>query len=401
VNLFSPNTDNFNNFIDKAKYLMAWRITFVFFIVFSALTVNYVINNSPITVLIFIAIGSSFFSLIYLYFTKKYIHIYWFFVLSGLLLIHYSINSYSNILHYEDFFWLISIILVAFIGLGKEYGIVCTIINALGITYFFIFNLNYQIEVIEPYPSTQIISDIIEIFLSLFGIGYLLHQHYVFNEYFSNQLQTANTDLLKKNEENKMLLKEVHHRVKNNLQIITSLLRLQKSELKSDETKRHFNEAINRIMVMSLIHKKLYQEFDMANIEIKTYLNDLAIDVIKTSNMGHPIDAAVSSEIQKVGLKTIVPLGLLINELLSNSIKHAFLKKDGCISISLLKGSNKNEFILIYTDDGIWFDNDENYSSFGLGLIETLTEQLEGTYTRKNSKYTFTIKNLDHQLFNS
>jgi two-component sensor histidine kinase len=398
MSLFSPNTDNFNNFIDKAKYILAWRITLVFFIVFSALIGNYTINNNPTTEVIYIAIGISFTALIYLKFTKKHIHIYWVFVISGLLLIHYSINSFPNISHYVDFFWLTSIMLVAFIGLGKKIGMACIIINALGIAYFFMFHLNSQIEVLQIHSTSQLISDTIEVFISLFCISYLLNQYHVFNEYFSNQLQTVNTDLSKKNEENIMLVKEVHHRVKNNLQIITSLLRLQKGELESAETKRHFNEAINRILVMSLIHDKLYQEIDMANIEIKTYLEELTIDVIKTSNMGHPISSEINSEVQKVGLKTIVPLGLLINELLSNSIKHAFFKSDGFISIRLLKGNNKNELILIYADDGVWIEKEIGHSSFGLGLIKTLTEQLEGTYTRNNSEYTFTIQNLDHQI---
>jgi two-component sensor histidine kinase len=377
---------------------MAWRITFVFFIVFAALTVTFTLNDNPTIPIIYISFGISFSSLIYLKLTKKYIHIYWFFVLTGITLIHYAINSYPNISHYVDFFWLTSIILIAFIGLGKKVGITCIIINGLGITYFFIFNLNAQIEVIQPYSNTQITSNVIEVFLSLFCISYLLNQHQVFNEHLSRQLQTANIDLSKKNEENNMLVKEVHHRVKNNLQIITSLLRLQKGEIKSEETKRHFNEAINRILVMSLIHKKLYQEIDMANIVIKTYLEDLSTDVIKISNMGYPITAEINSEVQKVGLKTIVPLGLLINELLSNSIKHAFGNSDGFISIRLLKGTHNNELILIYADDGVWIENKADYSSFGLGLIETLTEQLEGTYTRNNSEYTFTIQNLDPQL---
>ena len=146
---------------------------------------------------------------------------------------------------------------------------------------------------------------------------------------------------------------------------------------------------------MSLIHKKLYQKVDMAHIEIKNYLVDLAKDVINISNMGYPIAVDVNSEIDKIGLKTIVPLGLLINELLSNSIKHAFSQKEGCIFISLLKGNNKDEFLLIYADDGTWIESSKDNVNFGLGLIETLTEQLEGTFSREQSEYTFKIKDLD------
>ena len=111
--------------------------------------------------------------------------------------------------------------------------------------------------------------------------------------------------------------------------------------------------------------------------------------------MGLPIGFSVKSEVNKIGLKTIVPLGLLINELLSNSIKHAFSKKaKGFISINILK-SNTNEFKLVYSDDGNWIEPKKNYTGFGLGLIQTLVEQLEGNFTRNKSAYTFTIKNID------
>jgi len=148
-------------------------------------------------------------------------------------------------------------------------------------------------------------------------------------------------------------------------------------------------------MVMSLIHKKLYQEAEMAHIEIKPYLNDLSKDVIHISNMGSPITFTIDSEFEKIGFKTIVPLGLLVNELLSNSIKHAFTKAPGgLISLHLLTGKN-NKYVLVYKDNGNWIEPTSDYTGFGLGLIETLTEQLEGYFTRYQSEYTFTFNNLD------
>ena len=121
-----------------------------------------------------------------------------------------------------------------------------------------------------------------------------------------------NGTLKQKNKENLTLVKEIHHRVKNNLQIIISLLRLQKGELKSLEAKEHFTEAINRIMVMSLIHKKLYQQEELASISIKSYLEDLSSDIISITSLGKPVEVVINSNIETIGLKTIVPLGLLI-----------------------------------------------------------------------------------------
>jgi len=394
MNIFNPNTNELDNFFAKAKYIMAWRITLTSSIVFLILS-SLSIDSKTVFIIYSSLLIFSFSSLAYLKFTKKYDTLFWFYTIFGTTIVHYSLNAIPDFTHFVDFLWIITIVLMAFISLGKRIGLLFSLINVIGIIYFYLFNLNLHIESLQPLSPSKLSVAIIEVLTSIFCIGYLIHQYIVFNDYFSNKIKTSNTELLRKNNENIFLVKEIHHRVKNNLQIIISLLRLQKAELKSDEAKRHFTEAINRVMVMSLIHKKLYQKVDMAHIEIKNYLVDLAKDVINISNMGYPIAIDVNSEIDKIGLKTIVPLGLLINELLSNSIKHAFSQKEGCIFISLLKGNNKDEFLLIYADDGTWLETSKDSRNFGLGLIETLTEQLEGTFSREQSEYTFKIKDLD------
>ncbi len=372
---------------------MAWRITLVSSVVFLILAILSVKNTAALSIYSGLLIFS-FISLAYLKLSKNFNVLFWLYTICGTLVVNYSLNAVPDFTHFVDFLWIISIILIAFMCLGKRIGLLFSIANLLGIIYFYLFNLNTHITTLQPLSPNELLIAIIEILMCMFCIGYLLKQYIVLNDYFSNKLKTSNNELLKKNDENVMLVKEIHHRVKNNLQIIISLLRLQKGELKTDESKRHFNEAINRIMVMSLIHKKLYQKVDMAHIELQPYLEDLSKDIIHISNMGHPITFEVNSEIKKIGLKTIVPLGLLINELLSNSIKHAF-KTDGYISISILKGAKSNEFTLVYADDGKWIEANEETQSFGIGLIQTLTEQLEGNYSRQQSEYTFELKNLD------
>mgnify|MGYP001314461061 CR=1 FL=1 len=395
MSLFTPNTETLDSFFEKAKYLMAWRIALVFCIVFTILAAIFVTTSTPVTIILLTVIVLSLASLVYLKFTKKFDHLFWIFITCGTILIHYSINTIPTFTHFVDFFWIISIILVAFFGLGKEVGFGLITIHGIGIIYFYLFNLNHHLEVIQPQTQIQLMSGLIEISLALFCITYLLSQYLTFNTYFSKELEKSNIELSNKNEENTVLVKEIHHRVKNNLQIIISLLRLQKGELESDEAKKHFNEAINRIMVMSLIHKKLYQEAEMAHIEIKLYLTDLSNDIIKISKLSSPIKFTINSEIDIIGLKTIVPIGLLVNELLSNSIKHAFINmSEGLISINLLAGE-ENNYILKYEDNGKWIEQNPDYTGFGLGLIETLTEQLEGSFIRNKSEYTFTIKNLD------
>ena len=394
MSLFTPKTTALSSYFAKAKYTMAWRIT-IFFGISCLILAPLSISNILVAGIFSTLSILSFVLLFILRITKKYTPLFWTYVLIGTFVVHYSINAIPNYTHFVDFLWMMVVILLAFISLGKKVGFVFSFLNLVGIIMFYLFSLNNHITTIEPLSQLKIIAAISEIVICLLSITYLINEYVKFNNYYSTELRLSNELLSKRNNENVLLVKEIHHRVKNNLQIVISLLRLQKGELKSDEAKRHFNEAINRIMVMSLIHKKLYQKVDMANIEIQPYIDDLATDVIHISNMGYPITSEANSEIEKIGLKTIVPLGLLINELLSNSIKHAF-KKDGYISISILKGRNENEFILVYADDGKWIKPLDENTSFGLGLIQTLTEQLDGSYTRQQSEYTFELKNLDH-----
>ena len=198
------------------------------------------------------------------------------------------------------------------------------------------------------------------------------------------------------NLEKTALLQEIHHRVKNNLQVITSLLRLQAAEIESSDAKIHFNEAINRVMTMSLIHQKMYQEKNVSQIDSSDYFKTLIEDIIRSSSIHIPIEIEVVSKLEKVGSKTIVPLALLIAELVSNSMKHAFLKS-GKISVYFSEEYAGN-FTVVFKDNGVWKEQTSD-STFGLQLIETFTEQLEGTYSRDSEKsgtlYQFSLANLD------
>ncbi|MBL4625276.1 MAG: sensor histidine kinase [Flavobacteriales bacterium] len=347
------------------------------------------------------ALGVATGSLIYLYFSTFYKPLFWVYACAGTLILHFSINNIMDLTHYVDFLWMIAVILVAFIGLGETQGVIFIGINAVGIGYFFWATLNSHIEILTPRSNIILLGDFLEVLLVLFIIAYLLHQYMLFNNYSQKQLSKVNKELEKqneivqaKNDENVVLIREVHHRVKNNLQIIISLLRLQKSELDRDSAIK-FDEAINRIMTMSLVHQKLYQEEELSNIDLKSYIHELTREIKRAVQLDTDISININSTVKKIGLKTIVPLGLLINELVSNSFKHAFGKNNnGIIQISI-ESKEKRQIELKYQDNGVWKTPHENSSKFGLELIGTLIEQLEGTLERNESKYKFLFKNLD------
>ena len=180
---------------------------------------------------------------------------------------------------------------------------------------------------------------------------------------------------------NELLLKEIHHRVKNNLQIISSLLKLQAAESSNSRVQEHFNEAISRIRAMALIHEKMYTNDDLAQIDIKSYLISLAQDILKSIQSETNIEFNIESQIDKIDVKSIVPISLIFNELITNSLKHGFNnQKNGKIDVKII---NQHDVILFkYCDNGNW-RIPENEATFGLELIKTLTDQLEGKFSRK------------------
>ena len=212
------------------------------------------------------------------------------------------------------------------------------------------------------------------------------------NEQLTKEVREVNTNLRKQNNENTLLLKEVHHRVKNNLQIISSLLRLQKSELSDNNEIKKFDDAINRVMTMSLIHQKLYQDDNLSQIKLQDYIFDLANEIKGVFNEGKKIEITVKSEFEKINIKTLVPLGLILNELLSNSFKHSFKGEEGKVKIDITKGA-QNKFYLEYNDFGSW-GKEDNKAGFGLILVQTLSEQLDGGFVRNGSLIKFEFENI-------
>ncbi len=182
-------------------------------------------------------------------------------------------------------------------------------------------------------------------------------------------------------EEKKMLLKEIHHRVKNNLMVISSLLNLQSQYIKDKEALDIFKESQNRARSMALIHERLYRSTDLKRIDFGDYIRTLANDLFHT-HVTDPGKVRLNLNVENlmVDINTTVPLGLIVNELLTNSMKHAFINgKEGEITISFHK---ENEiFVLIVRDTGVGFPEDldfQNTSTLGLQLVNNLTRQIDG-----------------------
>lgn len=210
----------------------------------------------------------------------------------------------------------------------------------------------------------------------------------------SKKLSVKNQELIELNKEKTVLLQEVHHRVKNNFQIISSLLKLQGKELNNPEVTLAFQQAINRINAVSQLHEQIYKSEFIADVNLKQYLERIAHTIIENNSDKRKIILNISEITLKLENNAILPLALIFNELLTNSLKHAFHDKStGTISIQLTQ-TNDDRFGFVYEDDGKW-RTPASEKTFGLELIETLAGQLDGVCNREinenGTKYTFCL----------
>jgi len=198
--------------------------------------------------------------------------------------------------------------------------------------------------------------------------------------------------------EKEVLLREIHHRVKNNLQIISSLLLLQSNQISGKKNLELFQESQNRVKSMALIHEKLYQSQDLASINFREYLNSLVIGLFRSYQaQSDHVELKLEVGDISLGVDSAIPCGLIINELISNSLKYAFPNgREGVISVAL-RSLNKKDVELAVSDNGIGMPEDldfRNSKSLGLRLVTILAEdQLEGEIKLSRDKGTeFRIK---------
>jgi PAS domain S-box-containing protein len=194
-------------------------------------------------------------------------------------------------------------------------------------------------------------------------------------------LQDEVTSSLKEKE---ILLKEIHHRVKNNMQVISSLLSLQAKMVKDPSGRELLRESQNRVMSIALVHEKLYQSRSLARIEFSEYIRKVAENLFQS--YGVPKDKirlVINAQNIFLSINKAIPLGLILNELFSNALKYAFPhKRSGSITVDFSSGGGK--YILTFRDDGVGLPEGidlDNTSTLGLQLVSSLAQQIQGTVT--------------------
>ena len=242
--------------------------------------------------------------------------------------------------------------------------------------------------------------------LAMGGLALILWRSYN-NKQKSNLILTKQkTAIEKQNDEKDILLKEIHHRVKNNLQVISSLLSLQSNTINDENVLLELQEGQNRVKSIALIHQKLYQNEDISTVDFGEYCEELIAYLRSAFNLpGKNYQILVQANDILLDIDTAVPLGLIINELISNSFKHAFVDDDeGQVQVSLkYLEKSTDKLILTVSDNGKGMPEKfdiENANSLGLRLVKMLSNQLDGevSYLNKNGTFvTITLSNTNYR----
>lgn len=374
--LFTPKSA-YDDFHENAKFRMVWQVSAIMAVALFGLFVMHFIHGEQgwITSLIGCVIAST--NLVVLKITGKYkLVAYWSVIGATLLCIALLfIEEDSHIA--ADTMWCLLVGIFSYYLFDFKIGGLFLSITLISLSLYLLF---------EDDPTKYFVTDTIQrrtfvaINVLLVGatFGVVLHKMTVESkrtiELYGKQL-----------DQNEILVKEIHHRVKNNLQVISSLLKLQSYEISNSELKGEFEDAVGRIRSMALIHEKMYQK-DLAEINIKDYFETLSSEISNSLEVNTEIKVNVKSDFTSVDSKGLVPLSLIFNELMTNSIKHGFKGKDkGVIDVSF--HHNKDSIHLSYSDDGTWIEPAKE-ESFGLEIVRILTEQLDGKCERKTSDKT-------------
>lgn len=266
------------------------------------------------------------------------------------------------------------------------------------ITFILIY-VNEKIHIITPFVIDPGLQKVLYAFnfCSAFIMCFLLVLYFANNNHNFIFNLTMNRDLLQKSlQDRDLLLSEIHHRVKNNLAVVSALLELQTSSVDDEKAKSVIIESKNRIKSIALLHEKLYENKLLGEIDIKEYIKELVDYIRHTFHYKNKnIELELNIDSIKLNMDDAMPLSLIINELITNSYKHAFNQSNsGKIGMSILKRNERLEFIYADNGPGIKTTTKENLNGFGFKLIEALAYQLDAAYHIKEESegFNFTMR---------
>jgi len=218
-----------------------------------------------------------------------------------------------------------------------------------------------------------------KILIALFSVGFglaLILVVVVFKGYKKNKV--INKMISKKSEERKIMLQEIHHRVKNNLQVVNSLLRMQSKKSSDKEVIDAFKQTQSRVLSMAKLHEKMYQSGDLKRLNAKEHITMLVEEIVKNYTIEKEIVLNLDIAELFIDAQTMMPLSLIINEIITNSLKYAFEGREkGTITVKLSPSMDITNQLYL-ADDGIGYKKEESSTGLGSKLIQSFTRQLNG-----------------------
>ncbi|MFK8046353.1 MAG: sensor histidine kinase [Crocinitomicaceae bacterium] len=398
-NIFKIPESKLDDYHSQSMFMLSYRINSVnavLFLVLIFLHLKEFDSNLALSVMVFLM---SIFSIWYMRKCGDHKLAAKLTTIGGTFFVQFNIYNLLNPDRFVDMIWIIIIVLYSFYAINQLWGMLTLLVNFLGITFYQKILSDIHFKNINELQLQTVLDYYLSVLFGGIMIGYLLILFSKTQSITNLKYRAANKKLRENNKivkqqnaEKTVMLKEIHHRVKNNLQVITSLLRLQSKDIDDPEVIKQFSEATNRVIAMSLIHEKIYQTDNLSDIDISAYFETLTKELIRSYTVGIPIETNISTNISAITPDHMVPFALLLNELTSNSLKHGFSNVAvGKIEIHLTEKDNNIK--LMYQDNGAWNVSEKKFS-FGLELIETLTEQLDGTCERQvenGTTYIFTF----------
>jgi two-component sensor histidine kinase len=346
------------------------------------------------------------------YWTK---HLVWFaFLRTG----NYFINVFNFIVFDATIILAVIVLMVIIMRIAikeKNKGARYVAFGAIGTSVFLLVNRMVSADLISLTTSLYYL-DLILLYVS-YPLGIYI---YITNQYGrlflameqevedrTHELKITISDLTKtqkelssKNNENVLLLKEIHHRVKNNLEVVSGLLALQSAKIHDPNMQEVMLASQNRVQSMGILHQKLYQSEHLAFIEMKNYFENLCMNILDSYNESERIKVTIDMKALELDVDTALPLGLIVNELLTNSLKYAFpTGEKGKIELSL-KNLFEDTFQLKISDNGVGklLDAKAKGTGFGTQLVDLLTRQIDGELMQEIGKGTVIMINFKRQV---
>jgi two-component sensor histidine kinase len=331
---------------------------------------------------------------------------------------NYFVNVFNFILFDATIILAVIVLMVVIMRIAireKNKGALYVTFGAVGTSVFLLVNRMVNADIISLSTSLYYL-DLILLYIS-YPLGIYI---YITNQYGrlflameqeveerTHQLNAMVLNLTKtqkelstKNDENVLLLKEIHHRVKNNLEVVSGLLALQFAKIDDPNMQEVMLSSQNRVKSMGILHQKLYQSEQLAFIEMKNYFENLCENILDSYNETDRIKVDIEMSEIELDVDTAVPLGLIVNELLTNSLKYAFPKGvKGKIELSLKNVSHDN-FQLKISDNGVGkpLFGKAIGTGFGSQLVDLLTRQIDGKLIQDVSNGTLILINFERQM---